>query len=176
MSSPMASLELNDSSQLTSDTQHLGYYVNLLKHNLMKPIHNVRENSPEGAGTFLSSDFSSFFAPKASSRDNRKTMVQIQTKRGATIYWIADNREAMVQIQTKRGATIYWIADNRVAMAQHDFTDIWDAELFDYDTCPSGQPSDEKTANFIRSQRGKGKNTGVFPCSNCGKMFLEQGL
>nr|CAD7396212.1 unnamed protein product [Timema poppensis] len=78
-----------------------------------------------GAGTFLSSDFSSFFAPKASSRD---------------------------------------------------FTDIWNAELFDYDTCPSGQPSDEKTANFIRSQRGKGKNTGVFPCSNCGKGNEIEGI
>nr|CAD7461875.1 unnamed protein product [Timema tahoe] len=51
-----------------------GDYGNLLKRNLMKPIHNVRENSPEGAGTFLSSDFSSFFAPKASSQgvDNVK--------------------------------------------------------------------------------------------------------
>nr|CAD7585737.1 unnamed protein product [Timema genevievae] len=101
-----------------------GDYGNLLKRNLMKPIHNVRENSPEGAGTFLSSDFTSFFAPKASSRD---------------------------------------------------FTDIWNAELFDYDTCPLGQPSDEKTVNFIRSQQGKGKNTGVFPCSNCGKVYTFKG-
>nr|CAD7424061.1 unnamed protein product [Timema monikensis] len=78
----------------------------------------------------------------------------------------------------KRMITLKLIAD----MSYHqnipnkDFTDIWNAELFDYDTCPLGQPSDEKTANFLRSQRGKGKNTGVFPCSNCGKGNEIEGI
>nr|CAD7392051.1 unnamed protein product [Timema cristinae] len=78
----------------------------------------------------------------------------------------------------KKMITLKLIAD----MSYHqnipnkDFTDIWNAELFDYDTCPLGQPSDEKTANFLRSQRGKGKNTGVFPCSNCGKGNEIEGI